>query len=110
MTDTANFRQRLAETLRLKEPDALIAFLTESGQWTAETVPADVEAMMWVMILGNAALTDLHDEADRWLTAHGRGADVTVLRQRGANSGGKPGVPGQRGHRPDGGSRHGGNG
>lgn len=92
MTDTASFRERLAETLRLKDPKALTAYLIESGQWTAETVPADVEAMMWVMILGNSALGDLHDEAERWLSAHGRGADAAVLRQPGAKGrGGKPG-------------------
>jgi hypothetical protein len=95
--DKAAFRRQLDTTLRQRDPDALRAFLLDSGQWQTDTVPADVPAAMWMMILASPALSDLHLEAQSWLRSNGHTQEAELLAGRK-----KPQTAGQRpgGRRP----------
>jgi hypothetical protein len=95
--DKAAFRRQLDTTLRQRDPESLRAFLLTSGQWEADTIPADVPAAMWMMILASPALDDLHVEAQAWLRANGHTQEAELLAGRktsqGANTrsgGGRP--------------------
>ena len=80
--DKATFRRQLDVTLRQRDPDALQVFLLESGQWQEDTVPADVPAAMWMMVLASPALSDLHAEAQSWLRGHGHAQEAELLAGR----------------------------
>jgi hypothetical protein len=80
--DKAAFRRQLDTTLRQRDPDALQAFLLDSGQWQTDTVPADVPAAMWMMILASPALSDLHIEAQSWLRSNGHTQEAELLAGR----------------------------
>ena len=80
--DKATFRRQLDATLRQRDPDVLQAFLLESGQWQEDTVPADVPAAMWMMVLASPALSDLHAEAQSWLCGHGHAEEAELLAGR----------------------------
>ena len=102
--DKAAFRRQLDATLRQRDPQALREFLLNSGQWQVDSVPADVPAAMWMMILASPALGDLHTEAQSWLRTHGHAQEADLLagpKKSGAASKGTGG-----GHSPHtGGSR-----
>jgi hypothetical protein len=80
--DKATFRRQLDAALRQRDPDALQRFLLESGQWQEDTVPADVPAAMWMMILASPALSDLHAEAQSWLRSNGHAQEAELLAGR----------------------------
>jgi hypothetical protein len=80
--DKAAFRRHLDATLRQRDPGALQAFLLESGQWQEDTVPADVPAAMWMMVLASPALSDLHTEAQSWLRSNGHAQEAELLAGR----------------------------
>jgi hypothetical protein len=80
--DKAAFRRQLDATLRQRNPDALQAFLLASGQWQEDTVPADVPAAMWMMVLASPALSDLHTEAQSWLRSNGHAQEAELLAGR----------------------------
>jgi hypothetical protein len=90
--DKAAFRRQLDATLRQRDPDALRVFLLASGQWRTDTIPADVEASMWMMILASPALADLHSAAQAWLRAHGHEQEAELLagRKRAGKAGNRP--------------------
>jgi hypothetical protein len=103
--DIAAFRRQLDATLRQRDAETLSRFLLESGQWQEDTIPADVPAAMWMMILASPALGDLHLEARSWLLGHGHAQEAELLAGRkksGATSkrasGGRPQKGGNRGH------------
>ena len=87
MSDTTSgypeFRRRLDDVLRQRDPTTLRAFLIAEGQWTPETA-TNPEAAMWMMIATSPALANLRDEAHQWLMTHGhettdvRAASVAV--------------------------------
>ena len=77
--DKVAFRRQLDATLRQRDPDALRAFLLDSGQWQPDTIPADVPAAMWMMTLASQALGDLHSEAQTWLRENGRAQEAELL-------------------------------
>ncbi len=94
------FRRKLDDVLRRRDPAALQAFLIAEGQWTPDTT-TDPERAMWMMIATSPALHDLHDSAVRWLAEHGYTEEARVLGNKG--SGGAPhrrtpksGHPGRR--------------
>jgi hypothetical protein len=89
--DTAAFRRQLDATLRQRDPEALRSFLLASGQWQEDTVPADVPAAMWMMILASPAVGELHAEAQSWLRSHGHAQEAELLAGRK-----KSGAAGQR--------------
>lgn len=72
------FRRRLDDVLRQRDPAALRAFLIAEGQWTPETA-TDPEAAMWMMIATSPALSNLRDEARQWLMAHGYEAEAQAI-------------------------------
>ena len=72
------FRRRLDDVLRQRDPAALRAFLIAEGQWTPETA-TDPEAAMWMMIATSPALANLRDEARQWLMAHGHAAEAQAI-------------------------------
>jgi hypothetical protein len=82
MSDSASgypeFRRRLDDVLRQRDPTALRAFLIAEGQWTPETA-TDPEAAMWMMIATSPALANLRDEARQWLMAHGHEAEAQAI-------------------------------
>ena len=82
MTDSPSgypdFRRRLDDVLRQRDPAALRAFLIAEGQWTPETA-TDPAAAMWMMIATSPALAQLRDEARRWLLAHGHEAEAQAI-------------------------------
>jgi hypothetical protein len=80
--DKAAFRRQLDATLRQRDPEALRQFLLASGQWREDTIPADVLAAMWMMILASKALGDLHSEAQTWLQNHGHAEEAALLAVR----------------------------
>ena len=80
--DKATFRRQLDATLRQRDPDALRAFLLDSGQWQTDTIPADVPVAMWMMILASPALSDLHIEAQSWLQSNGHTQEAELLAGR----------------------------
>jgi hypothetical protein len=88
------FRVRLDEVLRGRDPAALRAFLVTEGQWDADTA-TDPERALWLMIATSRALGDLHAEAFGWLTAHGYSAEVAALR---GGAGAEPRPSGGQGH------------
>ncbi|HEU4785500.1 MAG TPA: hypothetical protein VFS83_19320 [Ktedonobacterales bacterium] len=89
------FRRRLDNVLRQRDPAALRAFLIVEGQWTPETA-TDPEAAMWMMIATSPALANLRDEARQWLMAHGHAAEAQAI--FGANR--PPAKPPHRGGGP----------
>lgn len=109
------FRRRLDDVLRQRDPVALRTFLIAEGQWTPETA-TDPEAAMWMMIATSPALANLRDEARHWLTTHGHSAEAQAIfaakhspgrpRARGgkppgnksSGKGGKPGNQSGKGH------------
>lgn len=82
MSDSASgypeFRRRLDEVLRQRDPAALRAFLIAQGQWTEET-STDPEAAMWMMIATSPALASYRDEARQWLLTHGHEAEAQAI-------------------------------
>jgi hypothetical protein len=80
--DRATFRRQLDTTLRQRDAEALRQFLLASGQWLEDTIPADVPAAMWMMILASPALSDLHAEAQSWLRSHGHTQEAELLAGR----------------------------
>ena len=80
--DKASFRRQLDATLRQRDADALRQFLLESGQWQEDTIPADVPAALWMMILASPALSDLRPEAQSWLRNHGHTQEAELLAGR----------------------------
>ena len=93
------FRRRLDNVLRQRDPTALRAFLIGEGQWSAETT-TDPETAMWMMIATSPALASEHAEARAWLMTHGHEAEAQAI--FGARrSSGKPPIRGnQRGNQP----------
>ncbi|HKW23091.1 MAG TPA: hypothetical protein VJO13_17030 [Ktedonobacterales bacterium] len=91
------FRRRLDDVLRQRDPAALRAFLIAEGQWTPETA-TDPEAAMWMMIATSPALANLRDEARQWLMTHGHAAEAQAI--FGAKR--SPGKASHRGGRPPG--------
>ena len=103
--DKAAFRRQLDATLRQRDAEALGRFLLESGQWQEDTIPADVPAAMWMMILASPALGDLHPDAQSWLRSHGYTQEAELLASRKKSgpaskrsSGGRPQKDGNRGN------------
>ena len=104
MSDTTSgypeFRRRLDDVLRQRDPAALRAFLIDEGQWTLETA-TDPEAAMWMMIATSPSLANLRDEARQWLMTHGHAAEAQAIfgAQRSAGNaphrGGRPPSQGQ---------------
>lgn len=98
------FRRQLDDVLRQRNPAALRDFLISAGQWDADNTPADIDRAMWMMIAGSATLTDLHDEARRWLVDHGFTQEAQAIlgrsgqgaTQRGRGSTGPRQASGQR--------------
>jgi hypothetical protein len=80
--DKAAFRRQLDATLRQRDAEALRQFLLESGQWQEDTIPTDVPAAMWMMVLASPALSDLHAEAQSWLLRHGHAQEAELLAGR----------------------------
>jgi hypothetical protein len=80
--DTAAFRRQLDATLRQRDPEALRTFLLDAGQWQVDTVPSDLPAAMWMMILASPALGGLHGEAQSWLRANGHAQEAELLAGR----------------------------
>ncbi|HEY7091987.1 MAG TPA: hypothetical protein VH393_02330 [Ktedonobacterales bacterium] len=80
--DKAAFRRQLDATLRQRDLEALRRFLLESGQWQEDTIPADIPAAMWMMILASPALSDLHPEAQTWLRRNGHTQEAELLAGR----------------------------
>ncbi len=72
------FRRRLDDVLRQRDPTALRTFLIAEGQWTPETA-TDPEAAMWMMIATSPALANLRDEARQWLMAHGHAGEAQAI-------------------------------
>ncbi len=91
------FRRRLDDVLRQRDPAALRVFLIAEGQWTPETA-TDPEAAMWMMIATSPALANLRDEARQWLMAHGHAAEVQAIFGANRSAGKSP----HRGGRPPG--------
>jgi hypothetical protein len=89
------FRRRLDDVLRQRDPAALRAFLIAEGQWTPETT-TDPEAAMWMMIATSPALANLRDEARQWLMAHGHEAEAQAIFGANRQAGRSP----HRGGRP----------
>jgi len=94
------FRRKLDDVLRRRDPAALRAFLIAEGQWTPDTTTGP-ERAMWMMITTSPALSGLHDEAIRWLADHGYAEEARALGNKG--SGGverrslpKTGTPGRK--------------
>jgi len=78
MSTYDDFRAQLDAVLRQRDPQALRAFLVRAGQWP-EASPEFPEQQMWMMIAGSPNLSDLHEEARTWLTAHGMGAQADLI-------------------------------
>lgn len=81
------FRRQLDDVLRQRNPTALRDFLVAAGQWDEDNTPADIDRAMWMMIAGSAALTDLHDEARRWLVDHGFTQEAQAILGRAGGAG-----------------------
>lgn len=77
-TNYAAFRRRLDEVLRVRDPEALTAFLVAEGQWD-EGSAHDAEAAMWMMIAASPALKGSHGEAEHWLLTHGHEAEARAI-------------------------------
>jgi hypothetical protein len=100
MSDSAasypDFRRRLDDVLRQRDPIALRAFLIAEGQWTTATA-TDPESAMWMMIATSPALASLRDDARHWLLTHGHEAEAQAI-FGGQRSQGKPPAPGGQSH------------
>lgn len=94
-SDYADFRRRLDDVLRQRDPDALRLFLIAEQQWTTETA-TDPASAMWMMIATSPALANMRDEARHWLMTHGHEAEAQAI------FGGQrsPGKPPARGGKP----------
>lgn len=100
------FRRRLDNVLRQRDPTALRAFLIAEGQWSAETT-TDPEAAMWMMIATSPALASDHADARQWLMTHGHEVEArAIFGER--RSPGKPPARGNQPHHRGGGGRGGG--
>lgn len=77
-TSYPDFRRRLDDVLRQRDPAVLRAFLIAEGQWTASTA-TDPEAAMWMMIATSPALANLRDDARQWLLTHGHEAEAQAI-------------------------------
>jgi hypothetical protein len=98
------FRRRLDNMLRRRDPAALRAFLIAEGQWSAETT-TDPEAAMWMMIATSPVLASDHAEAHQWLMTHGHEAEAQAIFGA-SRSQGKPQARGaQPRHRGGGGGK-----
>lgn len=87
MSNYANFRQRLDAALRTLDVQTVQQFLIAEGQWQ-EGAPTDSEFAMWMMIAGSSTLSDLHEQAHKWLVEHGHEAEAqAVLGRRGGQQG-----------------------
>lgn len=95
--DYTAFRARLDDVLRRQDPAALRAFLVAEGQWRPDAT-TDTEAAMWMMIATSPALRSMHDDARRWLLAHGHEAEAAAIfpAHHPAASRGKPVSGGKR--------------
>lgn len=89
------FRRRLDNVLRQRDPTALRAFLIAEGQWSAETT-TDPEAAMWMMIATSPALASDHADARQWLMTHGHEAEARAIFGERRS----PGKPPARGNQP----------
>lgn len=89
------FRRRLDDVLRQRNPAALRAFLIAEGQWTTDTA-TDPESAMWMMVAASPALAAQHEEARHWLLTHGHEAEAQAI--FGARR--TPGKPPSRGSKP----------
>jgi hypothetical protein len=96
------FRRRLDDVLRQRDPAALRAFLIAEGQWAQDTA-TDPEAAMWMMVATSPALAAQHEEARHWLLTHGHEAEAQAI--FGARW--TPGKPSSRGSRPPAGDKAG---
>jgi hypothetical protein len=100
MSDSAasypDFRRRLDDVLRQRDPIALRAFLIAEGQWTTATA-TDPESAMWMMIATSPALASLRDDARHWLLTHGHEAEAQAI-FGGQRSQGKLPAPGGQSH------------
>lgn len=90
-----DFRGRLDRTLRLRDPQALRAFLIAEGQWRAD-VTTDPERAMWMMIASSPALRDQRAAALGWLSAHGYLEEASTLGGEGGDERGVSPRPGAR--------------
>lgn len=94
-TKYPEFRRRLDDVLRQRNPAALRAFLIAEGQWTPDTA-TDPESAMWMMVAASPALAAQHEEARHWLLTHGHEAEAqAIFGTRRA-----PGKPPSRGSKP----------
>ena len=84
-----DFRRRLDDVLRQRDPIALHAFLIAEGQWTAATA-TDPESAMWMMIATSPALASLRDDARHWLLTHGHEAEAQAIFAADAPRGNRP--------------------
>ncbi|HEV2238610.1 MAG TPA: hypothetical protein VGR57_18275 [Ktedonobacterales bacterium] len=80
-TPYGEFRAKLDDVLRQRDPAALRAFLVAEGQWDADAT-TDPERALWLMIATSPALRELHAAAFQWLTDHGYTTEVNALRGR----------------------------
>lgn len=101
------FRRQLDDVLRQRNSAALRDFLISAGQWDEDNTPADIDRAMWMMIAGSAALTDLHDEARRWLVDHGFMQEAQAILGRASGRGASQRPRGGAGSRPTSGQRAG---
>lgn len=89
MTGYSDFRQRLDAVLRTLDVKQVTDFLIAEKQWQPGQ-PADPEFAMWMMIAGSQTLLELHEQARRWLVAHGHEEEANaVLNRRKSADGGK---------------------
>lgn len=100
-TNYKDFRRRLDETLRQRDPSALRSFMLGVGEWH-EPVTVDPEKAMWLMIAASPALAPMHGEAERWLVAHGCETEARAI--FGERGGSAPRAPRPRQKRPSSGS------
>jgi hypothetical protein len=96
MTEYSIFRQRLDVVLRTLDVRQVQAFLQAEQQWGAEA-PGDPEYAMYMMIVGTSTLSDLHDQALRWLIEHGHEEEPRAVLGRQRRAGGAIRKPAQRG-------------
>ncbi|HTK10620.1 MAG TPA: hypothetical protein VL485_25835 [Ktedonobacteraceae bacterium] len=89
MTEYATFRQRLDAVLRTLDVQKVQEFLQAEKQWGAEA-PADPEFAMYMMIAGSSTLSDLHAQAQRWLTTHGHEEEARAVLGKQKRAGGAP--------------------
>lgn len=98
MTGYSDFRQRLDTVLRTMDVKQVSSFLIAEKQWQPGT-PADPEFAMWMMIAGSQTLRDLHEQARRWLVAHGHESEANAVLSRGNSAAGSKAKKGQQHHK-----------